>query len=90
MTPEEWVLSAPTILTVAGLAFYVYNNGQHIVVTVLDADSKPHQYHLWPSTGKWRYYSPISHRWGSSSEDGHTIRYRGVRGLIRYIQRQMS
>jgi hypothetical protein len=87
MTPEEWVLSAPTILTVAGLDFVVHNNGHHIIVKILDKHNKPHEYHLWPSTGHWRYRNAATNRWGRGTKDTYLQRI-GVRGLVRHIQAQ--
>lgn len=77
MNKEDWVVSAPVILTVAGLDFTVHNNGQHIVIVECGSE-----YHLWPSTGKWR--CRYRNRWGI---DSITLRakYRGVRGLVLYL-----
>jgi hypothetical protein len=86
MTPAEWVLSAPTILTVAGLDFVVHNNGQHIIVHKPDRYGHIHEYHLWPSTGTWRNKSPRGD-WGTGTNHTHIrIKFYGVRGLIQYLQ----
>ena len=81
MTPDEWVLSAPTILTVAGLDFTVHAGGQHIVVYRIDARNRRHEYHLWPSTGRWRHKHPSS-GWGIEAQPF----LNGVRDLVRYMQ----
>lgn len=88
MTPEEWVLSTPTILTVAGLDFTVHNAGQHIIVHHPDKHGVKHEYHLWPSTGKWRHFHP-DNGWGIGTGPNMRIaqRFVGVRGLVLYIQR---
>jgi hypothetical protein len=88
MTPDEWVLSAPTILTVAGLDFTVHAGGQHIVVYRIDARNRRHEYHLWPSTGRWRHKTPIGD-WGIGTTTASTkvlLKFWGVRGLVRYMQ----
>jgi hypothetical protein len=92
MTPNEWVLSAPTILTVAGLDFTVYSNGMHIVVYHMDALNRRHEYHLWPSTGRWRHKTPIG-RWGiGTGTDGPRVlpKFKGVRGLVCYMQEVLT
>ena len=93
MTPSEWVLAAPTILTVAGLEFTVYNHGEHIIVYNTDRLGRRHEYHLWPSTGRWRHKPPGS-GWGigTTTTDGRRVRerFRGVRGLVRYIQEVLT
>ena len=83
MNKEDWVVSAPVILTVAGLDFTVHNNGQHIVIR---AEGK--EFHLWPSTGKWRSkHKKLKTMYGSWGIDSLTLssRYQGVRGLVRYL-----
>jgi hypothetical protein len=84
MQKEDWVVAAPVILTVAGLEFTVHNNGQHIVVSALGAE-----FHLWPSTGKWRrkriYVGSQANEWSTDSEF-LAPRYRGVRGLVMYLK----
>ena len=83
MDKQDWVVSAPVILTVAGLDFTVHNNGQHIVVYAQDRE-----YHLWPSTGKWRSKHKkkigMLTTWGIDSLTLHP-RFQGVRGLARYL-----
>jgi hypothetical protein len=86
MTPAEWVLSAPTILTVAGLDFVVHNNGHHIVVPVTDEQGREREFHLWPSTGHWRVYAPVTKMWISDTKRRGMQHFIGVRGLIRYLQ----
>jgi hypothetical protein len=92
MTPSEWVLAAPTILTVAGLEFTVHAGGQHIIVYNTDRLGRRHEYHLWPSTGRWRH-KPPGGDWGIGT---HTDRRRvsakfiGVRGLVRYMQEVLA
>ena len=83
MQKEDWVVAAPVILTVAGLEFTVHNNGQHIIVFEFDKE-----FHLWPSTGKWRVRHPEKHNaWGLNSE-ALNRRYQGVRGLVSFIQKE--
>jgi hypothetical protein len=90
MTPDEWVLSAPTILTVAGLDFTVHAGGQHIVVYRIDARNRRHEYHLWPSTGRWRHKHPGgAGKWGIGTATPGTkvlLKFNCVRGLVRYMQ----
>lgn len=85
MKKEDWVVSAPVILTVEGLDFTVHNGGQHIVIK----RDNGKEYHLWPSTGKWRakhpYVSTVGAGWGISS-DSVNSQYQGVRGLVRYLK----
>jgi hypothetical protein len=84
MKKEDWVVSAPVILTVAGLDFTVHNNGQHIIVQ----GETGIEYHLWPSTGKWRVRHPEKlNAWGLNSE-ALGRRYQGVRGLVSFIQKE--
>jgi hypothetical protein len=92
MTPSEWVLVAPTILTVAGLEFTVHNEGQHIVVYNTDCYNKRHEYHLWPSKGTWRHRPPGGD-WGiGTNTDGRRVsaKFGGVRGLVRYMQEVLA
>jgi hypothetical protein len=92
MTPDEWVLVAPTILTVAGLGFTVHNEGQHIIVYNTDFFGHRHEYHLWPAIGVWRH-KPPSGDWGiGTNTDGPRVRerFRGVRGLVRYMQEVLA
>jgi hypothetical protein len=92
MTPSEWVLVAPTILTVAGLEFTVHNHGEHIIVYDTDRLGRRHEYHLWPSTGRWRHKPPGSD-WGvGTNTDGPRVarKFGGVRGLVRYIQEVLA
>ena len=93
MTPNEWVLSAPTILTVAGLDFTVHNEGQHIIVYHMDGRNRRHEYHLWPGTGTWRHKHPSS-GWGvgTNNTDGPKVKFKfiGVRGLVRYMQEVLA
>jgi hypothetical protein len=95
MTPSEWVLVAPTILTVAGLEFTVHAGGQHIIVYNTDRRGHRHEYHLWPSTGRWRHKPPGSYAgdWGIGTHtDGRRVsaKFGGVRGLVRYIQEVLA
>ena len=94
MTPDEWVLSAPTILTVAGLDFTVHAGGQHIVVYNTDFFGRRHEYHLWPSTGRWRHKPPGgAGEWGIGTDtDGRKVsaKFGGVRGLVRYMQEVLA
>jgi hypothetical protein len=84
MNKEDWVVAAPVILMVEGFDFTVHNNGQHIVVLAFDRE-----YHLWPSTGKWRSKhfrkGKMLATWGI---DSLTLakRYQGVRGLVKYLK----
>jgi hypothetical protein len=92
MTPREWVLVAPTILTVAGLEFTVHNHGEHIIVYDTDRLGRRHEYHLWPSTGRWRH-KPPGGEWGiGTNTDGSRVKLKfgGVRGLVRYIQEVLT
>jgi hypothetical protein len=92
MTPSEWVLVAPTILTVAGLEFTVYNHGENIIVYNTDRHGRRHEYHLWPSTGNWRH-KPPGGDWGIGTHtDGRRVsaKFGGVRGLVRYIQEVLT
>lgn len=83
MKKEDWVVAAPVILTVAGLEFTVHNGGQHIVVYAEDKE-----FHLWPSTGKWRVKEPNKlNAWGYSS-DTFTSAHQGVRGLVRLLSKE--
>ena len=75
MKPSEWVLSAPTILTVAGLDFVVHNNGHHIII-----DHGGHKYHLWPSTGTWGVTTNRGFKPHAASR-----KHPGVRGIVRFL-----
>ena len=90
MTPSEWVLVAPTILTVAGLEFTVHNHGEHIIVYNTDRLGRRHEYHLWPTTGTWRH-KPPGNEWGTGTNHTHIKKkFGGVRGLVRYMQEVLT
>lgn len=85
MKKEDWVVAAPVILTVEGFDFTVHNNGQHIVINYDDIK----EFHLWPSTGKWRVrfkpHGSFRASWGADSLS-LGLGLQGVRGLVRYLK----
>jgi hypothetical protein len=89
MKKEDWVVSAPVILTVEGFDFTVHNGGQHIII----AHNEIKEYHLWPSTGKWRVkfapHGQFKASWGADSDRVHPD-YRGVRGLVKYLKEKRN